>query len=180
MPMTTLAAELARPFDGNFRVLILDNEVTVDAFVTDPPLPWARLTADDGIYKIGGGYPTSLTSAEAKREKLNWDRVSNAAICEALCGVDDTVDLIAFGNNAGQGFPLANGLPARFRTERGVIVYGRSLPEHATYAAAGYANFCPRDDLLTHLIAAAEAAGRPLALGFINTIEHNEQNYHTP
>ena len=180
MPMTTLAAEFARPFDKNFRVLILDNEVTVDAFVTDPPLPWARLTADDGIYKIGEGYPTSLTSAEAEREKLNWDKVSDAAICEALRGIDDTVDLIAFGNNAGQGMPLAGALPPRLRAARGIVVYGRSLPEQAAYAAAGYANFCRRDELLTYLFAAAEAAGRPLALGFINTIEHNEQNYHTP
>ena len=32
--MTTAAIEFARHFDGHFRVLILDNEVTVDAFVT--------------------------------------------------------------------------------------------------------------------------------------------------
>ena len=81
--MTTPAIELARHFERHFRVLILDNEVTVDAFVTDPPLPWARLMARDGAYRIGDGYPTRLTAAEAAREELNWDRVSEAAICEA-------------------------------------------------------------------------------------------------
>ena len=28
---------------GCFTILILDNEVTLDAFITDPPLKWARL-----------------------------------------------------------------------------------------------------------------------------------------
>ncbi|MFP6732211.1 MAG: hypothetical protein VB959_00025, partial [Rhodospirillales bacterium] len=69
--MTTPSTELARHFDGYFRILILDNEVTVDTFVTDPPLPWARLTVRDGVYRIGEGYPTPLTAAEADREELN-------------------------------------------------------------------------------------------------------------
>ena len=178
--MTTPATELARHYDGHFRVLILDNEVTVDAFVTDPPLPWARLTARDGVYRIGEGYPTPLTAAEADREELNWDRVSEAAIREALSGLDETIDLVAFGNNAGQGLPLADALPAPLRATRGVVVYGSSLPERPAYEAAGYGRFCPRGDLVAHLNEAARAASRPPALGFINTIEHNEQNYHTP
>ena len=178
--MTTPATELARHFDGHFRVLILDNEVTVDAFVTDPPLPWARLMARDGVYRIGEGYPTPLTAAEADREELNWDRVSEAAIREALSGIDEAIDLIAFGNNAGQGLPLAEALPEPLRATRGVVVYGSSLPERADYEAAGYRRFCPRGNLVAHLAEAAEAAVRPLALGFINTIEHNERNYHTP
>jgi hypothetical protein len=178
--MTTLATELARHFEGNFRVLILDNEVTVDAFVTDPPLPWARLTAIDEIYRVGEGYPTYLTAAEAEREKLNWDRVSEAVIRDALSGLDETIDVVAFGNNAGQGLPLAGALPASLRAERGVVVYGRSLPEQPAYEAEGYGRFCPRDALVGQLTEAANAAGQPLAMGFINTIEHNEQNYHTP
>jgi hypothetical protein len=178
--MTTPSTELARHFDGYFRILILDNEVTVDAFVTDPPLPWARLTARDGVYRIGEGYPTPLTAAEADREELNWDRVSEAAIREALSGIDEAIDLIAFGNNAGQALPLAEALPEPLRATRGVVVYGSSLPERADYEAAGYRRFCPRSNLVAHLAEAAEAAVRPLALGFINTIEHNERNYHTP
>ncbi len=178
--MTTPAIELARHFDRHFRVLILDNEVTVDAFVTDPPLPWARLTARDGVYRIGEAYPRPLTAAEADREELNWDRVSEAANREALTGHDATIDLVAFGNNAGQGLPLAEALPAPLRATRGVVVYGNSLPERLAYEAAGYGRFCARRDLLAQLAPAADAAGRPLALGFINTIEHNERNYHTP
>ncbi len=178
--MTTLATELGRHFDGQFRVLILDNEVTVDAFVTDPPLPWARLTARDGVYRIGEGYPRPLTATEAEREALNWDRVSEAAIREALSGLDETIDLVAFGNNAGQGLALAEALPAPLRATQGVVVYGSSLPERPAYEAAGYGRFCSRGDLVAHLSEAAQAAGRPPALGFINTIEHNERNYHTP
>ena len=178
--MTTPAAELVRHFDRYFRVLILDNEVTVDAFVTDPPLPWARLTERDGVYRIGEGYPRPLTAAQADREELNWDRVSEAAIREALSGIDETIDLVAFGNNAGQGLPLAQSLPAPLRATRGVVVYGSSVPERPTYEAAGYGRFCSRGDLLAHLSKAAEAAGRRPALGFINTIEHNERNYHAP
>lgn len=177
MTMTTLSTELAHHFDGYFRILILDNEVTVDAFVTDPPLPWARLTAGDGVYRVGEGYPTPLTAAEADREELNWDRVSETAIREALRGIDDGIDLIAFGNNAGQALPLAEALPKPLRATRVVVVYGSSLPERADYEAAGYRRFCPRSNLVALL---AEAAVRPLALGFINTIEHNERNYHTP
>jgi hypothetical protein len=178
--MTTPPIEFARHFDGHFKVLILDNEVTVDAFVTDPPLPWARLTASDGVYRIGAGYPTLLTAAEAAREERNWDRVCEAVIRAALSGLDETIDLVAFGNNAGQGLPFAEALPAPLRAMRGVVVYGNSLPERAAYEAVGYGRFCPRSELLAHLAAAAAAASRPPALGFINTIEHNERNYHTP
>ena len=46
--------------------------------------------------------------------------------------------------------------------------------------AAGYGRFCPRRDLAAELASAAEAAKRKLALGFVNTIEHNERNYRTP
>ena len=179
-PMTILATQLAQHFKDHFSVLILDNEVTVDAFVIDPPLPWARLTAQDGVYRIGEGYPTRLTTAEADREELNWDKVSNAFICAGLSGFDETIDLVAFGNNAGQGLPLAKALPTPLRAEKGVITYGSSLPERPAYEALGYGQFCLRNDLAEFLIDAAQAAGRPLALGFINTIEHNERNYHTP
>ena len=178
--MTNLATEFATQFDGHFKALILDNEVTVDAFVTDPPLPWARLTASDGVYRIGEGYPTPLTNAEADREELNWDRVSEAAIREALRGLDQSIDLVAFGNNAGQGLPLAQSLPEPLRATRGFVIYGSSLPERPAYEAAGYGQFCTRGELVAHIAQAAEAAQRPPALGFINTIEHNDRNYHTP
>ena len=178
--ITDIAAELDRCFVDRFKVLILDNEVTVDAFVTDPPLPWARLTALGRGYRIGEGYPGALTAAEAAREELNWDRVSETAIREALGGLDETVDAVVFGNNAGQGLPLAEALPASLRAARGVVTYGESLPERASYEELGYRRFCPRRDLVAQLAGAAETAGRPLALGFINTIQHDERNYHAP
>jgi hypothetical protein len=179
-PMTILTTQLADHFKDHFRVLILDNEVTVDAFVIDPPLPWARLTSQDGVYGMGEGYPTCLTTAEADREELNWDKVSNAAICAALGSLDDSIDLIAFGNNAGQGMSLAQALPTSLCATKGIITYGSSLPERPAYEAMGFTRFSPRNGLIASLIDAAQAVGRPLALGFINTIEHNDQNYHTP
>ena len=169
--------ELLRLFAPHFRVLILDNEVTLDAFVTDPPLPWARLIASSNGYQIPGAYPTALTMAEADREEMNWDKVSNQAICAGLQTLSDGADLIAFGNNAAQGFPLAAALPEALR-DRGVIVYGRSLPEQPAYEQIGYSQFCARTDLLGIIAEQAAAAGRPAALVFINTIEHNDQNYH--
>lgn len=175
------ADDLRRHFAGNFRVLILDNEVTLDAFVADPPLPWARLVAPEGgRYAIGDGYPSRLTTEVAAREALNWDRVSAAAIGEALRDIGEAAGLIVFGNNAGQGLPLAGALPAPLRAECGLVVYGRSLPERSEYEAAGYRQFCARGEALAQIVAAAEEAGRPPALAFINTIEHNERNYHAP
>jgi hypothetical protein len=175
----TISSELLCLFEPKFRVLILDNEVTLDAFVTDPPLPWARLVATGGAYRIADGYPTALTMAEADREEMNWDKVSNITITTDLQNIADSVDLIAFGNNAAQGFPLANALPAALR-DRGVIIYGRSLPEQPAYEQIGYSQFCARTDLLSIIEAKASAASRPVALAFINTIEHNDQNYHVP
>jgi hypothetical protein len=177
----TVAGELDRHFAGHFRVLILDNEVTLDAFVADPPLPWARLVAPEGgQYGIGAGYPTLLTAEQAKREALNWDRVSEPAISAALRDLGEAVDMAVFGNNAGQGLPLAEALPQALRGTRGAIVYGRSLPERADYEAAGYRQFSARGEILALIAAAAAAAERPPALAFINTIEHNERNYHAP
>ena len=148
--------------------------------MADPPLAWARLTSRDGVYRIGEGYPGFLTASEADREKLNWDRVSEAALRAALGGLDETIDLVAVGNNAGQGLRLADAVPAALRAARGIVTYGESLPERASYEEMGYRYFCPRGDLATWLAMEADAAERPLALGFVNTIEHNERNYHTP
>jgi len=174
----SLGEQLARYFPDHFRVLILDNEVTIDAFVATPPLPWARLIAAKGAYRVDDGYPSALTAAEADREELNWDRVFEADLIAALQRLDDKIDLVAVGNNAGQGLPLALAVPAPLRGKNGVIVYGSSLPERPAYEAAGYRQFTPRGDLIG--LAVEAAAGRKLALGFINTIEHNERNYHTP
>jgi hypothetical protein len=176
----TISVQLATYFPDHFRVLILDNEVTLDAFIAEPPLRWVRLTAIDGAYRVTGEYPTNLTKAESDREEMNWDRVSDPEICAGLGELDAMVDLVAFGNNAGQGLSLAHAMPESLRAEHGAIIYGRSLPEQPVYEAAGYRRFCARDDLLSVVAPLAKLAGRQIALAFINTIEHNEQNYHAP
>lgn len=176
----TIPVQLATCFANHFQVLILDNEVTLDAFVAEPPLPWVRLTESNGAYRISEPYPTALTQAESDREELNWDRVSETVMCAGLRELDASVDMVVFGNNAGQGLPLARALPATLRAEHGTIVYGRSLPEQAAYEAEGYRRFCARGDLLSVVAPLAKMSGRPPALSFINTIEHNERNYHAP
>lgn len=176
----SLSIQLATYLPDRFRILILDNEVTLDAFVVDPPLPWVRLMTVDGIYRVAQGYPTTLTHDESDREELNWDRVSEPAICTALGELDASVDMVVFGNNAGQGLSLANALPVALRADHGIIIYGTSLPEQSIYEEAGYRRFCSREDLLSVIGPLAEQAGRQPALAFINTIEHNEMNYHAP
>lgn len=175
----SLAQTLAPFFEGRFGVLILDNEVTVDAFVSEPPLPWARLVAGaDGHYRMDEGCPSLLTAAEAGREERNWDKVSEEAIVRTLGELDGAPALVALGNNAGQGLPLAAALPSLLRGPKGVVMYGSSLPEQPRYESLGYRRFCPRIELLSVIAGAAE--NRQPALAFINTIEHNEANYHAP
>lgn len=176
----TISDDLATYFPNHYRVLILDNEVTLDAFIAEPPLPWVRLTGNDGTYCVAEGYPTVLTKAESDREEMNWDRVSYTNICAGLQELDAALNLVAFGNNSGQGLTLAHALPSSLRAGNSAIVYGRSLPEQAEYEAAGYRRFCARDDLLSVVGPLAKQAELPLALAFINTIEHNAQNYHAP
>src|SRR5437870_11703153 len=111
-----------------FLALILDNEVTVGEFVTAPPLPWIRLIQKDGIFQIAEGYPTVLTAAQAKFEMTNWDEVSLPAIQRGLEELDGGVDYVLFGNNAGQGFPLAQSLPQSRIASSAAIIYANNLP----------------------------------------------------
>ena len=60
------------------------------------------------------------------------------------------------------------------------MIYASSLPEIDAYKRLGYRAFFPRSETATRLIRLAESAKRPLALCFINTIQHNEVNYHDP
>lgn len=164
-------------FPGCFKVLILDNEVTLDAFITSPPLRWARLINQNGHYVIPQIYPTVMTKEESDREEMNWDRVDIGALRINLSELDHIVDLIAIGNNASQGLPLAKSLPPALRSEKAAVIYGTSLPEKSTYQGMGYKTFCPRNDLMK---TASQRTEKEIALCFINTIEHNEQNYHAP
>ena len=161
-----------------FVALILDNEVTVGEFVTTPPLSWTRLVQQDGVFQVAEGYPTVLTAAQAKFEMKNWDEVSLPAIRRALAELDGSVDYVVFGNNAGQGLPLAQSLAANLLADRAAIIYANSLPEKSAYERLGYRAFFRRSDTVNRLLELAKNAGRPLALCFINTIQHNEFNYH--
>jgi hypothetical protein len=72
----TLADELIALRAHHFAALVLDNEVTVGEFVTDPPLPWVRLIQRNGLFQVSEGYPNQLTAAQARLETRNWDDVS--------------------------------------------------------------------------------------------------------
>ena len=173
-------SELSQSLANQFVALILDNEVTVGHFVTTPPLPWIRLIQRNGIFQIAEGYPTVLTAEQAKFEMRNWDEVSLRAIMRALAELDGSIDYVLFGNNAGQGLPLAQSLPANFAGNRAAIIYANSLPEKSAYERLGYRAFFRRSEAVARLLDLAKNASRPLALCFINTIQHNQSNYHDP
>lgn len=176
----TLRTELSPLSDRQFIAVILDNEVTVGHFVADPPLPWYRLTQRNGIYGIAEGYPNRLTAARAKTEMRNWDQVSLPDIPRALGELDGCADYVLIGNNAGQGLPLARNLPQSLIAERAAIIYGESLQEIRAYERMGYRTFFRRSDAVSRLLEIVKEEGRPLSLFFINTIQHNERNYHDP
>ena len=176
----TLPADLSRLRMRHYLALILDNEVTVGEFVTNPPLPWTRFIQHGGIFQVAEGYPTLLTEAQAKREMRNWDDVSLKALVRALPELSHSVDFLLFGNNAGQGFPLAQSLPKDLIDDHAAVIYAESLPEMSSYQSLGYRNFFPRSKATAHLSRLAEQSQRPLKLCFINTIQHNELNYHDP
>jgi len=152
----------------------------VGEFVVSPPLSWTRFVQRDGVFRIADGYPNVLTAAQAKFEMKNWDEVSLPAIMRALEDTDDGVDYVLFGNNAGQGLPLAQSLAPNMITDRTAIIYANSLPEKKAYEQIGYRTFFRRSEAASRLLELANDAGRPLALCFINTIQHNVFNYHDP
>jgi len=176
----SVSTEIARAWRDQFVVLILDNEVTVGEFVVQPPLPWLRLVQENGVFRVGQGYPTVLSAAQAKFEMKNWDQVSWPSIQRALAEINGDVDYVLFGNNAGQGLPLARSLAPDLIAGHAAIIYANSLPEKKIYEQLGYRTFFRRSESVSRLLAASASAARPLALCFINTIQHNELNYHDP
>ena len=60
------------------------------------------------------------------------------------------------------------------------VVYGESLPEIKEYEKMSYRTSFRRSQAASRLLDLAKNEGRPLALFFINTIQHNESNYHDP
>jgi hypothetical protein len=176
----TLKETLATHGADRYVALILDNEVTVGEFVTTPPLPWTRIVQLHGVFQIADGYPTTLTAAQGNFEMKNWDQVSLPGIMRTLGEVGDALDFVVIGNNAGQGLPLAQALPQTLRPDRSAIIYAASLPEQSAYEQLGYRCFIRRRETAARLLTLAKAAGRPLALYFMNSIQHNELNYHDP
>jgi hypothetical protein len=172
--------ELLRLSADRFVALILDNEVTVGEFVVTPPLSWSRLIHRHGVFQVIEGYPNDLTAAQAKFEMKNWDTVSLPDIVRALRELDDSTDYVVFGNNAGQGLPLAQSLAPHLIANRAAIIYANSLPEKSAYERLGYRVFFRRSEAVVRLLDLAKNAGRPLALCFVNTIQHNQHNYHDP
>jgi hypothetical protein len=171
---------MLRLSDNEFTTLILDNEVTVGEFVMNPPLSWTRLVQNQGVFQAPEGYPTVLTATQAKFEMTNWDEVSSACITRTLADLDESMDYVLFGNNAGQGLPLAQSLPPNLIRDHAAIIYANTLPEINAYERIGYRNFFRRSEAASRLLELAKNANRPLALYFINTIQHNEFNYHRP
>jgi len=175
-----IQAELGELKKKCFVAVIFDNEVTVGHFVTEPPLPWLRLIQRTGLFQIAEGYPNRLTATQARFEMTNWDEVSLPAIQGLLGQLDDAADCVAIGNNAGQGLPLARSLPGAAAARRAAVIYAERLPEIKQYEQLGYRTFWRRDQAVVQLLERAQSAGRPLALALVNTIQHNERNYHTP
>lgn len=175
-----LASQLRQARNQQFVALILDNEVTVGEFVVEPPLPWARLVQQHDVFRIAEDYPKVLDAMLGKAEMKNWDQVSLAGIVRTLGELTDAVDYVVIGNNAGQGLPLAQAVPQELRAARSGIIYANSLPEQSAYERLGYQNFFRRAETSPRLLAAAELMNRPLALYFMNTIQHNTMNYHDP
>jgi hypothetical protein len=54
-----LITQLQQAKTEQFVALILDNEVTVGEFVTEPPLPWTRIVQQDGFSSSPRDIPTS-------------------------------------------------------------------------------------------------------------------------
>jgi hypothetical protein len=76
--------------------------------------------------------------------------------------------------------PLAQSLAPNMIADRAAIIYANSLPEKKAYERIGYRTFFRRSEAVSRLLELANDAGRPLALSFINTIQHNASNYHDP
>ena len=176
----SLSNFLAPLFADHYVILLLDNEVTLEHFVINPPLPWIRLVREGEEYGVADGYPLTLTNAQARYEMRNWDKVSYPEMIRSLQNLGNAVDLVVFGNNAGQGLNLAEILPNPWRESKAAIIYGSDLLEQPQYEILGYRTFCPRSELLSYVLREVNGAGRPLALAFINTIQHDASSFHEP
>lgn len=97
-----------------------------------------------------------------------------------LTDVGRWADFVIFGNNAGQAVPLAQHVPHDVVADKAAIIYAQSLPELDIYQRLAYRTFYPLKDVVSYLLGRAEVVAQPLALCFVNTIQHNDLNYQTP
>jgi hypothetical protein len=97
-----------------------------------------------------------------------------------LPALGESVDYIIFGNNAGQGLPLAQSLSSNLMADRAAVIYAEILPQMSRYQQLGFRNFFRRSEAAERLVDLATKSQRPLELLFINTIQHDETNYHDP
>ncbi len=176
----SISSEIKQKLDQCFTVLILDNEVTLDAFIAQPALKWLRFINLSGAYAAPHQYPTRLTKQESDREEMNWDKVDLKHLQAEIAALDTSIDLVAIGNNGSKGLPLAEALTPKLRNTNAAIIYGASLPEQSIYQDLGYKNFHQRANLLAFAQLLAQQNKKEIGLAFINTIEHNNQNYHAP
>ena len=176
----SIIKQINKNFSDYLTILVLDNEVTTEAFVHTPPLTWARLSTEGTGYTMPNNYPTLLTREMAEREKTNWDQVDLTLLQSEIMELKDSVGLIVIGNNAAQGLPLARAVPERLREKHSIIIYGSSLPEKSEYQKLGFRQFSPRTEFLNYLKKVPKTSEKKIALVFINTIQHNEKNYHQP
>jgi hypothetical protein len=98
----------------------------------------------------------------------------------ALAELGNDVGYVVFGNNAGQALPLAQSLAPSLINERAAVIYARSLPEQSAYEQLGYRTFFKRSETTSRLLGLAKKAAQPLSLCFVNTIQHDQHNYHDP
>ena len=118
----SISTELSQYWQDRFVVLILDNEVTLEHFVTEPALPWARMVHSAGDYRVAEGYPKVLDGNQAKHEMKNWDQVNPGGIGSVLERREQGVDCFVVGNNAGQGLPMASVLDNTRRATEAVVI----------------------------------------------------------
>ena len=95
----------------------------------------------NGAYRVAAGYPTELTSAQARFEMRNWDEVSLPAIMRGLAELDGGVGCVVFGNNAGQGLPLAQSLAPSLSASAPRLSTPRVFPSGAPTSSSATGHF---------------------------------------
>ena len=109
----------------------------------------------------------------------NWDEVSLPAIMRGLAELGRGVGCVVFGNNAGQGLPLAQSLAPSLISEAPRLSTPRVFPSGAPTSNSATGHFS--DGARRRHDCSLSPEKRPaLVTRFVNTIQHNRHNYHDP